>query len=370
MYNRVLLEAYRPLRSSLSQLGERLCQKLEQLIRERGLKVHDVSWRLKSEASLARKLARPDKIYRELSDIMDLIGLRVVTYFEDTIEAVAHLVEENFTVDFEHSVDKRWAKDPQSFGYRSLHYVCQLHAQDQLQCDEGAQLPFEIQIRSILQHAWAEIEHDLGYKFPEAIPQPVRRRFSRLAGLLELADEEFVALRRLMEEYEREVAGVPSQSSGVQNFDVISLRSLVENPRVRQLDRSLAAVLHTSYSDSLFYPDYMIRLFRAAGFKDTQALLAHLESFAPDASGFMERYFRFTQEAWGFHGQDLEAFQSGYSLFLLAHAVALKQASLGPQRIERMQLFFQEMDYPDQAPEALRVARLLVKHCADWKGTA
>ena len=52
-------------------------------------------------------------------------------------------------------------------------------------------LKCEIQIRSVLQHAWAEIEHDLGYKSELTIPKEVRRSFSRLAGLLELGDKEF-----------------------------------------------------------------------------------------------------------------------------------------------------------------------------------
>ena len=54
----------------------------------------------------------------------------------------------------------------------------------------------EIQVRTILQHAWAEIEHDVVYKSLGEIPFRVRRRFACLAGLLEIADREFESLRQ------------------------------------------------------------------------------------------------------------------------------------------------------------------------------
>jgi len=52
----------------------------------------------------------------------------------------------------------------------------------------------EIQVRTILQHAWAEIEHDIQYKAISALPTRVRRRFASLAGLIEIADREFQAI--------------------------------------------------------------------------------------------------------------------------------------------------------------------------------
>ena len=54
----------------------------------------------------------------------------------------------------------------------------------------------EIQVSTILQDAWAEIEHDIVYKSPEDIPFRLRRRFACLAGLLEIADREFESLRQ------------------------------------------------------------------------------------------------------------------------------------------------------------------------------
>ena len=66
-------------------------------------------------------------------------------------------------------------------------------------------IKLEIQIRTVMQHAWAEIEHDLGYKSKEDIPDQYSRQFSRLAGLIELADENFLQLKNNINNYEKEV---------------------------------------------------------------------------------------------------------------------------------------------------------------------
>lgn len=55
---------------------------------------------------------------------------------------------------------------------------------------------FEVQMRSILQHAWANMNHDTGYKSGVEIPRVYMRNMSRLAGMLELVDDEFSRIRR------------------------------------------------------------------------------------------------------------------------------------------------------------------------------
>lgn len=184
--------------------------------------------------------------YTGFHDLHDMLGLRVITYFPEDVDGVARIVERLFEVDRARSSDKRALIDPDRFGYVSLHYVASISP-------ERASLPefashastaFEIQIRSILQHAWAEIEHDLGYKSPAAIPRDIRRRFSRLAGLLELADTEFGAIRNDLDRYIAALPTAISESADQLGIDKDSLLEFIsKGDLISQLDQQLANVL-------------------------------------------------------------------------------------------------------------------------------
>jgi hypothetical protein len=102
-------------------------------------------------------------------------------------------------------------------------------------------LKFEIQVRSILQHAWAEIEHDLGYKSKQSVPKQIRRRFSRVAGLLELADAEFAAIRAELANYETRVPERIEVEPERVTIDKASVSAFLMTSRtVRRLDKWIA----------------------------------------------------------------------------------------------------------------------------------
>jgi ppGpp synthetase/RelA/SpoT-type nucleotidyltranferase len=362
MQHQKLIDDYHRYRPEIEQQAGELQRRLSRLLDESGIPVHDISFRVKTASSLVQKASRPDRIYKSLDDITDVIGLRVVTYFEDNIESVAHLIEKHFAVDWEKSIDKRLQEDPSRFGYRSLHYVCRLTAPGEALV---AKFPFEIQIRTILQHAWAEIEHDLGYKYPEAVPQPVRRRFSRLAGLLEIADAEFVELRKTMESYAQDLhAGLDGRPADLP-WDVLSLETLVETAAVLSADQRLAQALKKSMGPQVFFPDYLIRMLNAAGLQNQDSLGTALRDFTPQLENFMQRYFAFTREAWGFHGQDFESLPRGYTLLLLALWQVFRSATLELHRLEKLKAFYHLLDYPQNEEEAWRVARLFMKNFQD-----
>jgi putative GTP pyrophosphokinase len=214
------------------------------ILAENDIHVHSVTDRVKSRESLTKKLSRPDGNYADLGDITDIAGIRITTYFEDDVDRVAKVIAKEFKVDTENSVDKRELLDPDRFGYLSMHHVLSLTT-ERCRLTEYKRFPklkAEIQTRSILQHAWAEIEHDLGYKSSQEVPQSTRRRFSRLAGLLELADQEFINIKNELIAYEKAVPARIQKAPQLVTIDKASLAAFVHNSAlVKELDLQIAS---------------------------------------------------------------------------------------------------------------------------------
>ena len=269
---------------------------LNELLKNKGIKLHGLTHRIKSIHSLKQKISRPDKIYHELSDVTDLIGFRVVTYFEDTIEQIAKLIEQKFTVDFANSTNKMQASHHERFGYRSLHYVCHLPFQSDLLPNK---IRFEIQIRTVLQDAWAEVEHDLGYKANDIAPSHLRRRFSRIASLLEIADEEFVSIRNDLALYVEQMKKGSLPEKQDLPLDRVSLSHLVELSIVRTLDQAVAKQIgRDSVSETIFYPDYLIHLLHLSGLSTVALVQKAIEEHQTKTLALILPYFEFSKEAW------------------------------------------------------------------------
>jgi putative GTP pyrophosphokinase len=231
------------------KLLERACREtrslIEQILDSEKITVSSVTARPKSEPKLREKYQRPDKSYTCLDDITDQIGIRITTYYEDQVDTVSKIIAQNFTVHPEHTADKR-THDPERFGYQSLHYVCS-YAEPRASLAEYRQFSgvrFEVQIRSILQHAWAEMEHDT-YDLRGDVPANIKRRFARLAGLLELADQEFIEVRKAREQYVRSVSVmIEANALNASAVDALSVQAFIkEEPLIAKLDSELSEAL-------------------------------------------------------------------------------------------------------------------------------
>jgi putative GTP pyrophosphokinase len=199
------IAAYRERHPALVAATAEFGESIRAIIDEAGINYLTVESRAKSVASFATKARRlrdrrPDA--DPLAEITDQVGVRVITYVQSDILAVAELLGEQFTILEDKDLGQLTASEGR-FGYSSRHLL--------VSKDEGEHAAYDaercasVQLRTVLQHAWAEFEHDIRYKGtipPEQVPD-LDRRFTLAAGLLELADREFTTIRdRLQQGFE------------------------------------------------------------------------------------------------------------------------------------------------------------------------
>ena len=163
------------------------------------------------------------------------------------MDLVAELISEHFIVDWSKSKDKRQLIDARSFGYLALHYICTLPDS----YGELSNLWFEIQIKTILQHGWAEIEHDLGYKTEIEVPRNIRRSFAIAASLLEATDNIFSEIRKNLKEYNIAVKqNIEKQNLDSIFFDKITLAEFTaHNKTYRNLLNEIASIAHARITE-------------------------------------------------------------------------------------------------------------------------
>lgn len=254
---------------------------VETVLENEGLVTQSVTARVKEQASALEKARRPDQLIGSAAELHDFLGLRVITYFADQVDDVAEVLSKNFDIDGSRTKDRRGSIDPDRFGYLSMHLSLRLSEERRKLVEWAgfADIWAEVQIRSSLQHSWAEIEHDLGYKSSSgAIPDQFRRRFSRLAGLLELADDEFKALRDGLSVYSQEVA-VQLRDGGDAAIDQASLLAFIaSSEELGFIDKTVADSVGAPglrYVDSS-YAGIRADELRRVGFKSIDELRARL----------------------------------------------------------------------------------------------
>jgi len=189
-------------------LYNQLAQKVESVIKnrleEKDIIFHSIENRVKSIESLKRK-SKKSKYKDPINEITDLAGIRIITLFEKDVYEISDIIKKIFKIDYPNSEDKSDLLEADKMGYKSVHYVAYFKKNllDKEEFNKFKGLKFEIQIRSILQHAWAEIEHDRNYKLRGNLPKHLQRRFYILSGMLEMADREFNLLAKEVDEYKK-----------------------------------------------------------------------------------------------------------------------------------------------------------------------
>jgi ppGpp synthetase/RelA/SpoT-type nucleotidyltranferase len=193
-------------RDTYEKASEQATNLIQEILLNSPAMIHAVTSRCKGSVSLSIKLF--EKKYKNPEQEMtDLVAARVITYYKDHVPIVESALRDELEIDPTKSVDKKQDLKVREFGYTSVHLIAKTKG-------SWASSPkysalhnrwFEIQVRSILEHSWAEIEHEVVYKSGIAYPPEFRRRFARIAGAIEILDDEFTALRehqeKLIEKY-------------------------------------------------------------------------------------------------------------------------------------------------------------------------
>ena len=278
-HRRTAVEEYRRVRPQYEDFASAVKEILAQALRARDITVNLVEARAKEPESFGMKAEaqsefdpRAPKYRNPLEDITDLAGVRVITFFPRTVEKVGACIREEFEV-LEHRDLSRTLLQEERFGYQSEHYLVRLSSERTALPEYKRHLGLvaEVQVRTVLQHAWAEIEHDIQYKSSITIPNTIRRRFMALAGVLEIADREFQAIQD--EDNQLKQLARTSVEKGVLDQVEITADALRS-----YLDRRIGSDARTTD----FSYEYEAREVRRLGFTTIEQVDACIEGYDDD----------------------------------------------------------------------------------------
>ncbi|MBT2549794.1 GTP pyrophosphokinase family protein [Arthrobacter sp. ISL-65] len=316
--------------TGMEEFGVALKGLLREMLSHHGVDVHTIDHRVKEERSAKLKIDSPDGSYGGFSDLHDLLGLRITCYFADEVDRVAEIIDEEFDPDPTKSEDKGSKLGLKEFGYRSVHRVAGLGGKrtDLAEYARFKDLRFEVQIRTVLQHAWAEIEHDLGYK-AETIPEPMRRRFSMLAGVLELVDYEFQSLRKELDTYEDKAEKAAKSPATDMALDIATLSSLIRSDEtIMALDAAVGASVNRRLRvrpDDLRTTENRLRQFQQLGITTISELRNAVEEWKGHMLAFVPKWI-----ARGDRGEPVPGFfPRGIGLYYLFLVMTLESTRQG-----------------------------------------
>lgn len=235
-------------RSKFDLLGNKIVSILTEIIETEGIQVHSISSRSKEVESFLNK-AMKEKYKNPLEEIHDLAGIRIITFVRSDVEKISNIIKRTFSIDNENSIDKGAELGVDKVGYRSVHFVAEM-TEDRLRLADYQRytgMKFEIQVRTIMEHAWADLSHDRNYKFNGVLPNEndIKRRFSLIAATIELLDRQFDELANEIDSYDVEVKKSLVEGSKLIEVDSTTLSNYLE---IKYAEKIAEGVLDTGFN--------------------------------------------------------------------------------------------------------------------------
>lgn len=213
MDKNLVFKQYKQKQVLYDRAGSNIKEALTHYLAAEKISFLSISYRVKAFDSFFQKIER--KNYTDpFNENEDFCGLRIILYYLEDIERVAKIITSNFQV--QEQQDKSSKFEENEFGYRSNHFIIKIKPEWSVtpNYDGLSDVKVELQLRTVLMHAWAEIEHKLGYKNEQQIPKNLRRKLFLMSAKLEDADSQFQEIKEQADEYIKATIK-ESQKSGV-----------------------------------------------------------------------------------------------------------------------------------------------------------
>jgi putative GTP pyrophosphokinase len=210
--------------------------------------------------------------------ITDLMGVRIVCPFIEDLLLVENLIKEHFEVT---EVDRKEHSNTfKEFGYEAIHLLIRIPSDiARVRGDTGTDVA-EIQIRTVLQDAWAEVEHEIFYKADfNPIDTPMKRKLAAVNASLTLADSVFQEIR----DYQKRLNGQLGRRRESFYKKVESLDSMLfSGEPVQEINEAEEITLDHS---SLSIDDLLLEALKAHNenrFADAIAVYSRILELKPD----------------------------------------------------------------------------------------
>ncbi|MEE9377513.1 MAG: tetratricopeptide repeat protein, partial [Candidatus Lokiarchaeia archaeon] len=224
-------EKYEELKPKYEQLGKKIYEIVETQLNNKEFQIDHLPTitRVKKFESFFEKILRKKYFKNPFEDIKDILGLRIITYYEMDLGKVIDIIVNQFEV-LEGPIDKGDLLKPSEFGYRSIHLIVRIDEKRKKlpECREYKDLCAEIQIRTVIEHAWAEIQHHLDYepaKSKVELPDNLKRRLDSLMALFEIANREFDYIRK---EYQSSFKKIVEEKD-IKNYSKKYIQEIIKN---------------------------------------------------------------------------------------------------------------------------------------------
>jgi len=202
-------------------LGKNLCSAIELILEENNIDYLKVYYRIKDVESFIEKIDRK-KYNKPFDEVEDVCGIRIICYYQKDVNIITEILKKELNVN--ESQDKEDLLELNQFGYRSHHLISTIPESwfNVPNFRNLKDLKSEIQIRTVLMHAWAEIEHKLSYKKKSHIPDNFKRKLFRLSAKLEESDEQFQELKEQSSELQKDIL----QKANSEKFQFDKIKNL------------------------------------------------------------------------------------------------------------------------------------------------